>query len=151
MPTDPPFRVSEARLPADLAAIETIRRRVFIEEQGIPAELEWDGRDAGCRHVLAQVPGQGAVGTGRVDPAARIGRLAVLGPWRGQGIGTALLRALVAIAREQGHDRVTLHAQLDARRLYLGAGFRECGSPFTEAGIRHVCMEKSLPRDNTNN
>lgn len=149
MPSAPPFRVTEARLPADLAAIESIRRQVFIQEQGIPAHLEWDGRDASCRHVLAHTTDGSTVGTGRIDPHGRIGRLAVLGPWRGQGIGTALLHALLAIARQRGHDPVTLHAQLDASGLYRKAGFSERGTPFTEAGIRHVIMEKWLLRDNT--
>lgn len=149
MQADPPFTVSEARLPDDLPAIEAIRRQVFIEEQGIPAQLEWDDQDTDCRHVLARTRDGGALGTGRIDPHGRIGRLAVLGPWRGQGIGTALLHALLAIARQRGHDPVTLHAQLDACGLYRRAGFSERGTPFTEAGILHVIMEKCLLRDNT--
>lgn len=144
----PAFIVIQARLPDDLAAIEAIRRQVFIEEQGIPAQLEWDGRDAECRHVLAQTPRKEPVGTGRIDPEGRIGRMAVLAPWRGQGIGTALLDALIHIAREGGQRKVLLHAQLEVSGLYRKAGFSAIGAPFIEAGIRHVLMEKFLPRRN---
>lgn len=148
MQADPPFTVSEARLPDDLPAIEAIRRQVFIEEQGIPARLEWDGQDTDCRHVLALTSRERAVGTGRLDPDGRIGRLAVLEPWRGQGIGSAILAALVGIARQRCYRKVSLHAQLGASGFYCKAGFREIGAPFVEAGIRHVNMEKSLSRDN---
>ncbi len=148
MPGVPPFSVTKARLPDDLPAIEAIRRQVFIEEQGIPAQLEWDGRDPDCRHVLALTSRNNAVGTGRLDPDGRIGRMAVLAPWRGQGIGSAILGALVGIARSRGYRKLTLHAQLSASGFYRKAGFRETGAPFIEAGIHHVGMEKYLSWDN---
>ncbi len=148
MPAESPYTVMEARLPDDLPAIEAIRRQVFIEEQGIPAQLEWDGRDTDCRHALALTTRKDALGTGRLDADGRIGRIAVLAPWRGQGIGTAILAALTAMARERGDYKVMLHAQLEASGLYRQAGFRETGTPFMEAGIRHVSMEKLLSRRN---
>jgi predicted GNAT family N-acyltransferase len=150
MPVEPRFTVTEARLPDDLPAIEAVRRQVFIEEQGIPAQLEWDGWDADCRHVLALAFRKIPIGTGRLDPDGRIGRMAVLAPWRGLGVGSAILAALVSIARERCYRKVSLHAQLRASGFYSKAGFREIGAPFVEAGIRHVNMEKSLSWGNNN-
>jgi predicted GNAT family N-acyltransferase len=144
-----PCTVIRAVTPQHLAQVRAIRQQVFIDEQGIPAELEWDGRDGTCLHVLACAPDDTPVGTGRLDRDGRIGRLAVLAPWRGRGIGTALLSELLAVAREHGHRRVHLHAQQSAQSLYRRAGFRELGEPFLEAGIRHVAMEMYLQDGNT--
>ena len=148
MPVEPRFSVIEARLPNDLPAIEAVRRQVFIEEQGIPAQLEWDGWDYDCRHVLALTFQKTPIGTGRLDPDGRIGRMAVLAPWRGRGVGSAILAALVSIARERCYRKVSLNAQLKASGFYSKAGFRRIGAPFIEAGIRHVVMEKTLSSAN---
>ena len=138
------YTTREARLPDDLPAICDIRRMVFIEEQQIPANLEWDGLDADCRHVLAFSQSDEAVGTGRLLANGRIGRMAVLPDWRGRGIGTAILDALLQLARREDHPRVSLHAQRTVARFYRNAGFRETGEVFMEAGIEHVPMEKNL-------
>jgi predicted GNAT family N-acyltransferase len=132
-----------------MAQVRAIRQQVFIDEQGIPAELEWDDRDAGCLHVLAYSPAGEAVGTGRLDSDGRIGRMAVLSPWRGRGAGTLMLSTLIAAARENGCRRVYLHAQESAQSLYRRAGFSRLGEPYLEAGIRHVSMEMSLDDGNT--
>jgi predicted GNAT family N-acyltransferase len=132
-----------------MAQVRAIREQVFIEEQGIPAELEWDDRDAGCQHVLAYNPAGTAIGTGRIDIDGRIGRMAVLPPWRGRGAGTLLLNALLAAARENGYRRVYLHAQLSAQPFYQRAGFRKQGESYLEAGIQHISMEMSLDDGNT--
>lgn len=138
------FTTREARLPDDLPAIRAVRRRVFIEEQQIPADLEWDGLDNGCQHVLAFSQSGEAVGTGRLLASGRIGRMAVLPDWRGRGVGTALLDTLLQLARRGDHPRVCLHAQRTVVRFYRKAGFRATGAVFMEAGIEHVPMEKNL-------
>jgi predicted GNAT family N-acyltransferase len=140
MPAEWRYNVTVARLPEDLPAIHYIRRQVFIVEQGIPADLEWDGQDSACHHVLATDLRQAAVGTGRLDPEGRIGRMAVLPDWRSHGVGRALLAALFDIARARGHMKVVVNAQCIVSGFYRKAGFRELGQPFIEAGIKHVKM-----------
>jgi len=149
MGSAPPFRIIRAHTPDHMAQVRAIRQQVFINEQGIPAELEWDDRDAGCLHVLAYNPSEMAIGTGRLDIDGRIGRMAVLLPWRGRGAGTLLLNALITAARENGCRRVYLHAQESAQSLYRRAGFRSQGEPYFEAGIRHISMEMSFAGSNT--
>jgi predicted GNAT family N-acyltransferase len=143
------FRVIRAVTVQDMAQVRAIRQQVFIDEQHIPAELEWDGHDDACMHVLAFASAGTAVGTGRLAPDGRIGRMAVLASWRGRGAGRALLTALLSAAREAGCERVNLHAQESARPFYRRAGFRTLGEPYLEAGIRHVSMEMRLDADNT--
>jgi len=121
-----------------------VRTRVFVEEQGVPLEVEADGRDPGCAHVLARDPTGRPVGTGRLLPDGRIGRMAVLPEWRGKGIGRRILGLLEAEARRRGLRRVTLHAQTRAQGFYEAAGYRVEGGVFEEAGIPHVTMWKDL-------
>ncbi|MBK1713166.1 GNAT family N-acetyltransferase [Rubrivivax gelatinosus] len=127
---------------------QTIRHAVFVQEQGIPAELEWDAADAGAVHALALQHGR-PVATGRWLDApeagvARIGRMAVLAPLRGQGAGRAVLDALVEAARAAGKAEILLHAQASAVGFYLRAGFAPAGEPFDEAGIAHQEMRRRL-------
>ncbi|HHO67402.1 MAG TPA: GNAT family N-acetyltransferase [Gammaproteobacteria bacterium] len=124
-------------------AIAAIRHAVFSLEQGIDATADLDGRDTAAIHALAEVDGH-AVGTGRLLPDGHIGRLAVLRDWRGRGIGTALLEALVEAARRQGLARVYLGAQAQATGFYEKHGFRACGEPYVEVGITHLRMERRL-------
>jgi predicted GNAT family N-acyltransferase len=126
------FRVTRATTEQDMAQVRAIRQQVFIDEQQIPPDLEWDGHDDACIHVLAFAPAGTAVGTGRLAPDGRIGRMAVL-----------------EAACESGRDRVYLHAQESARPFYRRAGFRALGDPYLEAGIRHVSMEMRLDADDT--
>ena len=128
----------------DAAAIRSIRRHVFVEEQGIPENLEWDGRDADCCHVLALAGSTEAVATGRLLADGRIGRMAVLREWRGRGVGSALLERLQRCALEQGLRRVYVHAQLDVAAFYSRAGFQVVGQPFSAAGMPHIEMTKVL-------
>jgi predicted GNAT family N-acyltransferase len=143
------FRVTRATTEQDMAQVRAIRQQVFIDEQQIPPDLEWDGHDDACIHVLAFAPAGTAVGTGRLAPDGRIGRMAVLASWRGRGAGSALLTALLEAACESGRERVYLHAQESARPFYRRAGFRALGDPYLEAGIRHVSMEMRLDADDT--
>ena len=121
-----------------------MRDAVFGAEQQVPRALDWDGLDSDCVHVLATDAAGQPVGTGRLQPDGRIGRLAILKPWRGQGLGTRLLAALVAAARQRGLERVYLHAQLQAVAFYEQRGFVKNGDEFVEAGIRHINMTHNL-------
>ena len=129
-------------------AAGAIRREVFIEEQGIPADMEWDAADASCLHALARNRFGRPLATGRllehVPGVAKIGRMAVLRPMRGTRIGRQVLEALMAEAKKQGYREVLLHAQLSAENFYLRAGFQRRGQPFEEAGIGHVEMVRAL-------
>ncbi|RTL46956.1 MAG: YbgC/FadM family acyl-CoA thioesterase [Burkholderiales bacterium] len=129
-------------------AATLIRRQVFVEEQHIPADMEWDSADATCLHALARNHFGVPLATGRllehVPGVAKIGRMAVLRTMRGTQIGRQVLDALMAEARRQGYREVLLHAQLSAENFYLRAGFQRRGEPFEEAGIGHVEMVRAL-------
>jgi predicted GNAT family N-acyltransferase len=120
-----------------------IRFAVFVEEQGVPAEIEMDELDAPSLHALA-FDGEAAVGTGRLLPDGHIGRMAVLGPWRGRGAGSLILGRLVAAARERGDRHVALSAQVHALDFYRAHGFRAEGPVYDEAGIAHQAMRRTL-------
>lgn len=132
--------------PQAAAALSDIRRRVFIEEQGVPEQLEWDGQDASARHVLARLSAQ-AVASGRLLNSGQIGRMAVLPEWRQRGIGSAVLAELLDVARRAGLSEVFLHAQLSAQGFYARHGFVSEGSVFDDAGIAHITMRRRLNAD----
>jgi len=125
-----------------------LRRAVFIDEQRIPAELEWDEHDLTAVHAVARNRLGQVIGTGRLvseSPGlARIGRMAVHRAVRGGGHGEAVLRALEAAARERGDAEVMLHAQRSAERFYARLGYTPHGEPFEEAGIAHLEMRRAL-------
>jgi len=116
---------------------------VFVEEQGVPATIEMDDRDAECVHALAYVEGR-AVGTGRLLPDGHIGRMAVLKESRASGVGSAILACLVEEAHRRGMKEVVLSAQTHALGFYRKHGFREVGAIFEEAGIAHQEMRRVL-------
>jgi predicted GNAT family N-acyltransferase len=120
-----------------------VREQVFVAEQGVPRELEWDDRDAASEHAIALLDGR-CIGTARLLPDGRLGRMAVLPQWRRQGVGTALARALIEQAQQRGLRRVVLHAQTHAVGFYRKLGFTEQGPAFEEAGIPHLPMERLL-------
>ncbi len=126
------------------AAIHDVRQRVFVQEQGIAAELERDALDPVSAHALALDADGQPVGTGRLAPDGRIGRMAVLASHRNQGVGEALLDALVEAGRALGLAEVHLHAQLPARDFYARQGFLPEGAVFEEAGIGHQQMRRRL-------
>ncbi|HRO28364.1 MAG TPA: GNAT family N-acetyltransferase [Luteimonas sp.] len=121
-----------------------MREIVFVQEQQVPPELEIDDLDPRCRHVLARDEAGLAIGTARLSPEGKIGRMAVLRDQRGRGVGSALLHALLRLAREDGLDRVHLHAQADAIAFYRDHGFTPVGERFMEAGIEHQAMQLRL-------
>ena len=125
--------------------LRAIRKSVFIEEQHVPKELEWDGLDSGCTHALAMI-GATPVATARLTPQGQIGRMAVLREFRGRGIGSQLLAAVVEQARRAGHTEVFLHAQVSVIGFYERHGFVAEGENFMDAGIEHRTMRLSLGR-----
>ena len=125
-------------------ALSSIRHTVFVEEQGVPVELELDGEDASARHAAALSDDGRLVGTGRMLASGKIGRMAVSQSMRRQGIGRALLDALVAEAKRLKLEEVSLGAQLPAVAFYERAGFKAYGDIFLDAGIDHKMMRLVL-------
>ncbi len=117
---------------------------MFILEQQVPRELEWDEWDGPSEHAVACDAKGRAIGTARLLPDGRIGRMAVLGEWRGRGVGAGLLETLLERARERSMPRVSLHAQTHAAGFYRRFGFSVRGEEFLEAGIPHVEMSLEL-------
>lgn len=126
-------------------ALLDLRRIVFIEEQRVPEQRERDGLDGECWHVLARDDSGRPIGCGRLNSNHKIGRMAVLPDWRGQGVGAALLRELVARARTQGWPEVALDAQVSAIGFYEREGFTAYGEEFEDAGLAHRAMCMALP------
>ena len=142
MTTPAAYSVRKANWNSDADALMEVRRTVFIEEQNVPPELERDGLDPDCAHVIA-IDGNGkAIGTGRLMPEGRIGRVAVLESWRRRGVGAALMRRLVKIAADRGQAEgvLCLHAQSWTIPFYESFGFVADGEEFDEAGIPHRAM-----------
>ncbi len=138
------YRIRAADWGAESDAIRVLRTAVFVDEQGVSPELEWDGLDETCHHVVA-VDEEGAlIGTGRLTPSGKIGRMAVRTDRRGHGIGGDLLDALIEAALELGLDRVELSAQCHALGFYEARGFVSVGEPHVEAGIDHQRMTLEL-------
>ena len=131
-----------------LAAALALREEVFCDEQGVPPELELDGRDSEASHLVAVDPASGEVlGTLRLlreDEAAKVGRVAVRRGFRRRGIASEMLRMALERARSEGCTRARLAAQARATRVYEGVGFAIGSEPFLEAGIEHVWMGLEL-------
>ncbi|MDO8413241.1 MAG: GNAT family N-acetyltransferase [Gallionellaceae bacterium] len=125
--------------------LRAIRETVFIKEQGVPPELEWDGHDAACRHVLVLSEQGKAIGCGRITPHAQIGRVAVLPEWRGKKVGTAILEALLNYAHSQRYPLLELNSQTQNVPLYRRFDFSEVGDVFMDANIPHIKMQLRLP------
>ncbi len=119
---------------------QALRIEVFVVEQGVPVELEWDEADEVSIHAVAYDDEGQPVATGRLLPDGHIGRMAVRKSARGQGIGSDVLRALLDEARRLGHEALVLHAQTHAIAFYLQHGFEPEGEAFMEAGIPHRRM-----------
>lgn len=119
--------------------IKSVRQAVFVEEQGVPYELDFDELDAQAWHFLALVVDD-PVGTTRLLSTGQIGRMAVLPMYRRQGIGKLLLTRTLELAQTLGMSEIHLHAQISAIDFYLANDFVICGDEFEEAGIRHRKM-----------
>jgi predicted GNAT family N-acyltransferase len=153
LPATPAFTVETALWARDAQAIAQVRRAVFIEEQLVPEEMEWEDRDAVCDWFLARSEGAGVLGIARLVPEGLtglsagvgvVGRMAVLPDWRRRGVGSALLRAALARARQRHMRQVVLHAQTQALAFYQRHGFVPQGEAFQEAGIAHRLMVLNL-------
>ncbi|MCG3886622.1 GNAT family N-acetyltransferase [Photobacterium leiognathi] len=123
--------------------IRTVREQVFIQEQQIYPEIEFDGLDSEAVHVLV-MDGEQPLGTGRILTDGHIGRIAIMKSARGQGLGAKVVQALVKYAQQQGYPRVDLGAQTHAVDFYRKLGFMPYGDEFMEANILHQTMEQML-------
>jgi glucose-6-phosphate 1-epimerase len=132
--------VSWGEAQVELAAI---RRAVFIDEQRVPEELEWDGEDAQALHVLV-TEGDRPIACARMLADGHIGRMAVLAEHRGKGAGRLMLKTLLMEAERLRRGRVFLNAQTQAAAFYAKYGFNRVGGEFPDATIPHVRMEKTL-------
>lgn len=141
-----PIEVREARGDTERRAALALRHEVFVDEQGVPVELEIDEHDDAALHLVA-LDGDRLVGTCRVvrdGDRAKFGRLVVARAARGSGIGSALLGEAERHARAAGATRMVLAAQTSAVGLYERAGYSARGEVFLDAGIEHMTMEKPL-------
>lgn len=124
-----------------------VRREVFVEEQGVPPEREVDDHEDEATHLLAET-GDTAVGTARLRPldetTAKVERVAVREPFRGEGWGRRLMDRVEALARERSFERIVLHSQTAVEGFYETLGYETTSDVFDDAGIPHVEMEKSL-------
>jgi predicted GNAT family N-acyltransferase len=139
------FTIREANWADDSEALRAIRQTVFVEEQHVPPELEWDEIDAQCLHALAVDSTGTAIGCGRLLENGKIGRMAVLPGWRDRGVGSALLRFLMGVAQSRGCTECHLDAQTGAVDFYHRHGFAAEGEEFLDANIPHQHMRLRLP------
>ena len=136
------FQVKQISTGQAKARAFAIRMRVFVREQGVPAEIELDEDDAHAIHLLAFASGR-AVGTARIvlkSHGAKIGRMAVLKSYRRLGVGAKLLKHALAVSQQHGARRIYLHAQVPVIGFYEKLGFSCAGPVFDEAGIPHRKM-----------
>ena len=138
------FSVRHAAWEKENAALRRIRTAVFVMEQRVPEDEEWDGLDVACLHALALDDAGTPIGTGRLAPDGKIGRIAVLKEWRGTGVGAAILESLMTAARTCGMHECHMHAQSHALAFYVRHGFESQGEEFLEAGMPHRRMCRKL-------
>jgi predicted GNAT family N-acyltransferase len=139
------FIVEPATWSTDQQDLRLVRTEVFVHEQQVPEDEEWDELDARSHHVIARDATGAPIGTGRLTPQHKIGRMAILREWRGKGVGAAILRVLIERARELHLREVELHAQTHAIPFYERAGFAAYGDEYDECGIPHRSMRLELP------
>lgn len=139
-----PFTVSLVCWHDGEPLLRAIREAVFIREQGVPAELEWDEFDASCRHALALSLSGEAIGCGRIYTNGHIGRIAIMPQWRCKRVGTAIMEALLDEARSRGYKQVDVDAQTHAVPFYRKFGFVGRGKEFLEAGLPRIKMRLEI-------
>jgi predicted GNAT family N-acyltransferase len=141
---EPAFRVEVIDYATGVDDLRAVREPVFVQEQQVPLELEWDELDPLCVHVIARDAEKRPIGTGRLTPERKIGRMAVLPGWRGQGVGDALLLALIHEAAQRRWPELRLHSQVSALGFYVKHGFVPYCDRFMEAGIEHQSMRRQI-------
>ena len=139
--------VRVAQWPEEQVLLRTLRDRVFVQEQRVPVEIEWDNQDNEAVHFIAIDLEQQPVGTARVLASGQLGRMAVLPNWRNRGIGSIILHHVLAWAKPS-YSTLFLHAQVRAIPFYTRAGFVAYGNEFVEAGIVHQSMQIDLSQHN---
>jgi predicted GNAT family N-acyltransferase len=131
----------------EFAAIQTIRKSVFQEEQGVDPDLDFDGEDETCDQLIASLDKE-YVGTARIrylnETTAKIERLAVLPIARGYGVGKKIMQKALEVIDSKNIPEVLIHAQEYIKALYQQLGFQQEGEVFEEGGIRHVKMRKKV-------
>jgi len=147
-PTKPqaPVQISEVDWDSAKKLLSAIRTEVFIEEQRVPPELEWDGLDQSAKHLLALDSNGEPVGCARIIAPGSIGRMAVLENRRGQGVGQALLSAAIAVCKQHGWTNIVLSAQTYAIPFYEKSGFIVTSGVYIDAGIPHRDMSLALTK-----
>lgn len=139
--------IKVAETPEEIELCKSVRTKVFQQEQGISSELDFDGEDDACQHILALVD-QKAVGTLRlkqIEPTTyKLQRMAVTNDQRGQGLGRLMVEKAEEHAKENGFEKIILSAQETAKGFYEKLGYEVVGDPYTEAGLPHVKMQKLL-------
>lgn len=136
----PTFNIDTVGWETHAPELQLLRKRVFIDEQNVPVEEEWDNRDADAWHVVAKDANGRVVGTARVLKTGQIGRMAVLRELRGLGLGAAILKRALKCAQDNQLPAIFLHAQTHAIPFYKKLGFIAEGNEFMDAGIPHRNM-----------
>lgn len=141
------FTIVRVNQPQQLEDAFYIRKKVFVEEQGVPLEDEFDQYEEVATHLIVY-DNEKPIGTGRirsVESFAKLERICILPSYRKRGIGKMIIKELEKISREKGYVKVKLHAQVQAQGFYEKLGYT-CISekPFLEDGIYHVVMVKNL-------
>ena len=132
---------------SELEGAFAVRRQVFVEEQGIPEDVELDEHDTEALHMVVK-DGERVIGTARVlflaTGLAKIERMAILQPFRRRGVGREIISFLSEELKNRQVEQLVLHAQYAVVAFYRSCGFEEVGPPFREVGIKHVKMQKQL-------
>lgn len=140
IPTDFTVEIVDWSNESDRAACREVREQVFIVEQNVPREDEWDALDERSRHVLARDTQGNPIATGRLTPEATIGRMAVMKEWRGKQVGAAIVRTLLEHAQAMGYQALECHSQTHAIPFYERFGFQAFGDEYMECEIPHRNM-----------
>jgi predicted GNAT family N-acyltransferase len=141
--TELEFTVEQVKWQDKKSHLRHIRTTVFIEEQHVPIDMEWDEYDETCVHVIAET-NEEPIGTARLLESGQIGRMAVLKAYRNHGVATKMLEKQLSIAKSLKMNAVFLNSQIDVVEFYKKFGFVEEGGIFDDAGIPHRKMTKAL-------
>jgi len=136
------FNIAQVSWQTHAPQLRAVRETVFINEQSVPVELEWDCLDQQAHHLLALNAVGEPIGCARLLSNGSIGRMAVLKPWRGLGVGVALLTAAINYYQQRAQPVITLSAQVHAIAFYEKFGFKLCSEAYMDAGILHRDMQR---------